>query len=121
MCAARSLTVQPRSSRASSIARRTNRAKACCGDSCAAPIPDRSLSALAPRAGSSFLEGSAPRGGRKRGCGRTERDRLDISWNAFAAAGNSDSPANVVPFPTMAYDSAGGGRRGSDNGGERRN
>ncbi|MFC4104736.1 hypothetical protein [Micromonospora zhanjiangensis] len=46
---------------------------------------------------------------------------MDISWNAFAAAGNSDSPANVVPFPTMAYDSAGGGRRGSDNGGERRN
>lgn len=25
---------------------------------------------------------------------------VDISWNAFAAAGNAESPANVVPFPT---------------------
>ncbi|MEV7227445.1 hypothetical protein AB0M79_10555 [Polymorphospora sp. NPDC051019] len=29
---------------------------------------------------------------------------VDISWNAFAAAGNAESPANVVPFPTMAYE-----------------
>ncbi|QLQ38028.1 hypothetical protein [Micromonospora robiginosa] len=25
---------------------------------------------------------------------------VDISWNAFAAAGNSDQPAKVVPFPS---------------------
>ncbi|MEV0392127.1 hypothetical protein [Polymorphospora rubra] len=29
---------------------------------------------------------------------------VDISWNAFAAAGNAESPANVVPFPTMVYE-----------------
>ncbi|WP_343444972.1 hypothetical protein [Micromonospora schwarzwaldensis] len=29
---------------------------------------------------------------------------VDISWNAFAAAGNSDHAAKVVPFPTMSPD-----------------
>jgi hypothetical protein len=46
---------------------------------------------------------------------------VDISWNAFAAAGNADSPANVVPFPTVAYDATATARRRSgDNGDERR-
>jgi hypothetical protein len=45
---------------------------------------------------------------------------VDISWNAFAAAGNADSQANVVPFPTTAYDQATTGRRSGDNGDERR-
>lgn len=33
---------------------------------------------------------------------------VDISWNAFAAAGNTDGPTNVVPFPAGGYDSAAG-------------
>lgn len=45
---------------------------------------------------------------------------VDISWNAFAAAGNADSPANVLPFPTMAYDAATPVRQIGDNGDERR-
>ncbi|MEV0157356.1 hypothetical protein AB0H57_27010 [Micromonospora sp. NPDC050686] len=27
---------------------------------------------------------------------------VDISWNAFTAAGNADAPAKVVPFPTLS-------------------
>ena len=30
---------------------------------------------------------------------------VDISWNAFAAAGNADESGTVVPFPTPAQDS----------------
>ncbi|ATO16317.1 hypothetical protein CO540_22805 [Micromonospora sp. WMMA2032] len=29
---------------------------------------------------------------------------VDISWNAFAAAGNADQPAKVVPFPSPPQD-----------------
>ncbi|MGY0007703.1 hypothetical protein [Micromonospora sp. I033] len=29
---------------------------------------------------------------------------VDISWNAFAAAGNADESATVVPFPTAAQE-----------------
>jgi hypothetical protein len=29
---------------------------------------------------------------------------VDISWNAFAAAGNADEPAKVVPFPLSSQD-----------------
>ncbi|MGC5019746.1 hypothetical protein [Micromonospora sp. DT47] len=27
---------------------------------------------------------------------------VDISWNAFTAAGNAETPGKVVPFPTMS-------------------
>ncbi|MFC8299300.1 hypothetical protein [Micromonospora orduensis] len=30
---------------------------------------------------------------------------VDISWNAFAAAGNAESTGKVVPFPSVAGDS----------------
>ncbi|WP_036373121.1 hypothetical protein [Micromonospora sp. ATCC 39149] len=30
-----------------------------------------------------------------------KRQLVDISWNAFAAAGNAQTPAKVVPFPTV--------------------
>ncbi|WP_244298651.1 hypothetical protein [Micromonospora cremea] len=30
---------------------------------------------------------------------------VDISWNAFAAAGNAESAGNVVPFPAGPSDS----------------
>ncbi|MEV0001059.1 hypothetical protein AB0H28_02080 [Micromonospora sp. NPDC050980] len=29
---------------------------------------------------------------------------VDISWNAFAAAGNAEQPAKVVPFPSPPQD-----------------
>ncbi|MFF3864541.1 hypothetical protein [Micromonospora sp. NPDC001898] len=29
---------------------------------------------------------------------------VDISWNAFAAAGNAETPGKVVPFPTVSSD-----------------
>ncbi|MGC5290081.1 hypothetical protein [Micromonospora sp. DT231] len=41
---------------------------------------------------------------------------VDISWNAFAAAGNAESVGKVVPFPTAPAD---GGRAGQRSGGER--
>ncbi|MBB5824186.1 hypothetical protein [Micromonospora carbonacea] len=37
---------------------------------------------------------------------------VDISWNAFAAAGNAETPAKVVPFPTLAPDVERPGGRG---------
>ncbi|MFC4146356.1 hypothetical protein ACFO0M_08830 [Micromonospora mangrovi] len=30
---------------------------------------------------------------------------VDISWNAFTAAGNAEHPAKVVPFPTLPPES----------------
>ncbi|MFC5921859.1 hypothetical protein [Micromonospora vulcania] len=36
---------------------------------------------------------------------------VDISWNAFTAAGNAENAGTVVPFPTGPGD---GGRAGSD-------
>lgn len=36
---------------------------------------------------------------------------VDISWNAFAAAGNAESPGKVVPFPTGPVDGRNGDRR----------
>lgn len=48
---------------------------------------------------------------------------VDISWNAFAAAGNAEpeSSGNVVPFPTAAYDTASpSGRTPGDSNGDRR-
>lgn len=30
---------------------------------------------------------------------------VDISWNAFTAAGNAELPGQVVPFPTLAPES----------------
>ncbi|MEU7751407.1 hypothetical protein AB0B57_33560 [Micromonospora sp. NPDC049101] len=41
---------------------------------------------------------------------------VDISWNAFAAAGNAESAGKVVPFPTVPADR---GRAGQRGGGER--
>ncbi|MEU7589433.1 hypothetical protein AB0A95_24430 [Micromonospora sp. NPDC049230] len=41
---------------------------------------------------------------------------VDISWNAFAAAGNAESTGKVVPFPTAPAD---GERVGQRGGGER--
>ncbi|MEU8328066.1 hypothetical protein [Micromonospora sp. NPDC048839] len=41
---------------------------------------------------------------------------VDISWNAFAAAGNAESTGKVVPFPTVPAD---GGWAGQRSGGER--
>ncbi|MEU8182495.1 hypothetical protein AB0B85_12760 [Micromonospora sp. NPDC049044] len=41
---------------------------------------------------------------------------VDISWNAFAAAGNAESTGKVVPFPVAPAD---GGWPGQRNGGER--
>ncbi|MEV1288155.1 hypothetical protein [Micromonospora sp. NPDC049679] len=29
---------------------------------------------------------------------------VDISWNAFTAAGNADGPGNVVPFRSVSHD-----------------
>nr|MDT0662485.1 hypothetical protein [Micromonospora sp. DSM 115978] len=42
---------------------------------------------------------------------------VDISWNAFTAAGNAgnDGPANVVPFPSSGHDTP-LGRMSGDNG-----
>ncbi|WFE36952.1 hypothetical protein [Micromonospora sp. WMMD998] len=37
---------------------------------------------------------------------------VDISWNAFAAAGNSDHTAKVVPFPTSPPDTERATNRG---------
>ncbi|WFE32268.1 hypothetical protein [Micromonospora sp. WMMD975] len=37
---------------------------------------------------------------------------VDISWNAFAAAGNSDQTAKVVPFPTSPQDTERATNRG---------
>ncbi|WP_431942588.1 hypothetical protein [Micromonospora marina] len=31
---------------------------------------------------------------------------VDISWNAFAAAGNAEQPGKVVPFPSASHDGA---------------
>ncbi|MGW4463111.1 hypothetical protein [Micromonospora sp. NPDC004704] len=48
---------------------------------------------------------------------------VDISWNAFAAAGNAEpeSNGNVVPFPTTAYDvPTPSGRTPGDSNGDRR-
>ncbi|WP_329107001.1 hypothetical protein OG792_02620 [Micromonospora sp. NBC_01699] len=47
---------------------------------------------------------------------------VDISWNAFAAAGNAEveTSGNVVPFPTAAYDAATSGRTPGDSNGDRR-
>jgi hypothetical protein len=41
---------------------------------------------------------------------------VDISWDAFAAAGNADSPGKVVPFPSGSGD---GERSAYRGGGER--
>ncbi|MEU4472172.1 hypothetical protein [Micromonospora sp. NPDC023888] len=41
---------------------------------------------------------------------------VDISWNAFAAAGNAESAGKVVPFPTAPAD---GGWAGQRSGAER--
>ncbi|MFI9641804.1 hypothetical protein ACIG87_17345 [Micromonospora sp. NPDC051925] len=35
---------------------------------------------------------------------------VDISWNAFAAAGNAETPGKVVPFPTSPADDERGAR-----------
>ncbi|WP_328342713.1 hypothetical protein [Micromonospora sp. NBC_00421] len=35
---------------------------------------------------------------------------VDISWNAFAAAGNTETSGNVVPFPTSPADDERGTR-----------
>ncbi|MGN9802206.1 hypothetical protein [Micromonospora sp. L32] len=59
---------------------------------------------------------------------------VDISWNAFAAAGNAETSGKVVPFPTASsederssrdrtsvFDRAPGGERsGRNRGGDRR-
>ncbi|MFI5832234.1 hypothetical protein ACIA5A_00955 [Micromonospora sp. NPDC051300] len=37
---------------------------------------------------------------------------VDISWNAFAAAGNSDQAAKVVPFPSPPLDTERSTNRG---------
>lgn len=41
---------------------------------------------------------------------------VDISWNVFTAAGNGESRANVVPFPTVAHDATTTARTSGDNG-----
>ncbi|MFC4019683.1 hypothetical protein ACFOW4_17300 [Micromonospora sp. GCM10011542] len=41
---------------------------------------------------------------------------VDISWNAFAAAGNAESPGTVVPFPAGSGETERAAHRG---GGER--
>ena len=41
---------------------------------------------------------------------------VDISWNAFAAAGNAETPGKVVPFPTAPAD---GERAASGTGADR--
>ncbi|MBO4143881.1 hypothetical protein J5U46_27415 [Micromonospora tulbaghiae] len=33
-----------------------------------------------------------------------KRMLVDISWNAFAAAGNAEQPGKVVPFPSTSHD-----------------
>lgn len=46
---------------------------------------------------------------------------VDISWNAFAAAGNADQPAKVVPFPVAPADGEQvDGRAGADRRDRRR-
>ena len=46
-----------------------------------------------------------------------KRLMVDISWNAFTAAGNSESPAKVVPFPsTPAHSERTAGRFHGGNG-----
>ncbi|WBB79094.1 hypothetical protein O7606_23380 [Micromonospora sp. WMMD882] len=40
-----------------------------------------------------------------------KRVLVDISWNAFAAVGNSESPAKVVPFPMSPPEPGRPGRR----------
>ncbi|MFI6260983.1 hypothetical protein [Micromonospora sp. NPDC051006] len=37
---------------------------------------------------------------------------VDISWNAFTAAGNAESPGKVVPFPTASPEGERGPHRG---------
>ncbi|SDY79156.1 hypothetical protein SAMN05444365_103490 [Micromonospora pattaloongensis] len=39
---------------------------------------------------------------------------VDISWNAFTAAGNAAGPGNVVPFPTAAEQPGPTARRSGD-------
>ncbi|MCX4469889.1 hypothetical protein C5N14_01610 [Micromonospora sp. MW-13] len=39
---------------------------------------------------------------------------VDISWNAFAAAGNAETPGKVVPFPTVSSDGERSGRGAGD-------
>lgn len=46
----------------------------------------------------------------------TKKLLVDVSWNAFAAAGNAASAAKVVPFPTVLGD---GERASQRNGGDR--
>ncbi|MGC5308371.1 hypothetical protein [Micromonospora zamorensis] len=46
----------------------------------------------------------------------TKKLLVDISWNAFAAAGNAESAGKVVPFPTAPGD---GERTSQRNGGDR--
>ncbi|MFI6256112.1 hypothetical protein ACIBCL_08325 [Micromonospora zamorensis] len=46
----------------------------------------------------------------------TKKLLVDISWNAFAAAGNAESAGKVVPFPTALGD---GERATQRNGGDR--
>lgn len=41
---------------------------------------------------------------------------VDISWNAFTAAGNTDSGANVVPFPSKSHDPSAARRSSGDSG-----
>ncbi|MEV4695879.1 hypothetical protein AB0K27_32745 [Micromonospora echinospora] len=42
-----------------------------------------------------------------------KRMLVDISWNAFAAAGNADHPGKVVPFPSASHDGEQAPRRGA--------
>ncbi|MEU0079545.1 hypothetical protein ABZY58_16705 [Micromonospora tulbaghiae] len=42
-----------------------------------------------------------------------KRMLVDISWNAFAAAGNADQPGKVVPFPSTSHDGERAPHRGA--------
>ncbi|MEK8109244.1 hypothetical protein NKG94_40130 [Micromonospora sp. M12] len=43
--------------------------------------------------------------------GEVKKLLVDISWNAFAAAGNAESTGKVVPFPTAPGDGEWAGHR----------
>ncbi|MBM0280040.1 hypothetical protein [Micromonospora tarensis] len=43
--------------------------------------------------------------------GEVKKLLVDISWNAFAAAGNAESTGKVVPFPTVPADGEWVGQR----------
>lgn len=42
-----------------------------------------------------------------------KRMLVDISWNAFAAAGNAEQPGKVVPFPSTSHDGERAPHRGT--------